>query len=121
MSPRPIIHSTRVQAEQHVAREIVELIAENPRAIIGVATGSTMAGVYRALVSAAVERSLDTSGVTCFSLDAHYLALGQPGWGIAGVWATVAATQVVKALAKWWWFQNRVGGAPEARDDPIIG
>ena len=44
---------------------------------------------------------------------AHYLALGR-GWGIAGVWATVAATQVVKALAKWWWFQNRVGGAPEA-------
>ena len=42
---------------------------------------------------------------------AHYLALGQPGWGIAGVWATVAATQVVKALAKWWWFQNRTGGA----------
>ena len=40
---------------------------------------------------------------------AHYLALGR-GWGIAGVWATVAATQVVKALAKWWWFQNRVGG-----------
>jgi hypothetical protein len=28
---------------------------------------------------------------------------------------------VVKALVKWWWFQNRVGGAPEARDDPIIG
>ena len=45
---------------------------------------------------------------------AHYLALGR-GWGIAGVWATVAATQVVKALAKWWWFQNRVGiSTPEA-------
>ena len=51
---------------------------------------------------------------------AHYLAFGC-GWGIAGLWATVAATQVVKALWKWWWFQNRVGGAPEARDDPIIG
>ena len=51
---------------------------------------------------------------------AHYLAFGC-GWGIAGLWATVAATQVVKALLKWWWFQNRVGGAPEARDDPIIG
>ena len=71
MSPRPTIHSTRAEAEQHVAREIVELIAENPRAIIGVATGSTMTGVYRALVSAAVERSLDTSGVSCFSLDEY--------------------------------------------------
>ena len=29
------------------------------------------------------------------------------GLGHRGVWATVAATQVVKALAKWW-FQNRV-------------
>ena len=46
---------------------------------------------------------------------AHYLAFGR-GWGIAGLWATVAATQVVKALAKWWWFENRVGGAPEARE-----
>ena len=46
---------------------------------------------------------------------AHYLAFGR-GWGIAGLWATVAVTQVFKALAKWWWFENRVGGAPEARE-----
>lgn len=71
LSPRSIIHGTRAEAEHHVALEIVELIADNPRAVIGVATGSTMTGVYRALISAAVERSLDASGVSCFSLDEY--------------------------------------------------
>ena len=71
MSPRPTVHVTRAVAEQRVALEIADLIAEKPRAVIGVATGSTMTGVYRALVSAAVERSLDTSGITCFSLDEY--------------------------------------------------
>lgn len=54
-----------------MALEIVELIAGNPRAVIGVATGSTMTGVYRALISAAVERSLDTGEIRCFSLDEY--------------------------------------------------
>ena len=71
MSLRPTVHGTRAEAEMRVALEIVDLIAEKPRAVIGVATGSTMTGVYRALISAAVERSLDTAGITCFSLDEY--------------------------------------------------
>lgn len=74
VSPQPIVHAHRDDAARHVAREIVELIEARPNAVLGVATGSTMTGVYRALVAEASERSLDTSGVTCFSLD-EYIGL----------------------------------------------
>jgi Na+-driven multidrug efflux pump len=38
---------------------------------------------------------------------AHYLAT-TAGWGVAGVWAAIVASQIIKALGKSWWGCVRV-------------
>ncbi|NYF15745.1 glucosamine-6-phosphate deaminase [Microbacterium sp. AK009] len=52
-----------------VAGEIVRLIGENPRAVLGLATGSTPLPVYRALREQSA--GIDLSGVRGFALDEY--------------------------------------------------
>lgn len=73
-SPEPVVHPGRDAAAEAVADEIVALVERRPDTVLGVATGSTMTGVYRALVRRARERGLDVSRLTAFALD-EYLGL----------------------------------------------
>jgi len=68
----------RLEAERAVAREIAELVAERRAAgtgaVLGLATGGTMRGVYAELVRLHREAGLDLSDVSTFNLD-EYLGL----------------------------------------------
>ena len=50
---------------------------------------------------------------------AQYLAVNA-GWGISGVWATIAASQVIKALIKSWWFRTRVIARLEQKAEAAV-
>ena len=60
-----------------MAEEVVELVDAKPDAALGLATGSTMVGVYRALVGELSARGKSLGLVRTFNLD-EYLGL-QPG------------------------------------------
>jgi glucosamine-6-phosphate deaminase len=68
-----IVHST-AQLGLHGADAIALAVAHNPRAVIGVATGSSPLAVYAELARRVAARSLDLGGVTAFALD-EYLGL----------------------------------------------
>lgn len=57
------------------AEHIASLIRNNPKCVIGFATGGTPIGTYRELIRIHKEEGLDFSGVTTFNLD-EYLGLG---------------------------------------------
>ncbi len=72
--PRTTVVPDRAAAERAVANDICELVAEKPDAVLGLATGGTMVGVYAELVRRHEAGGLDLSGVTTFNLD-EYLGL----------------------------------------------
>lgn len=81
------VHENRAAAEAAVAREIASLIRDGSGAVerpnggivLGLATGSTMVGVYRELVDVVRSDRLDVSKVTTFNLDEYTgLPLGDP-------------------------------------------
>lgn len=68
------VHPTAEAACAAVAGEVLELVAARPTTALGLATGSTMVGVYRALVGALEERGLRMDEARTFNLD-EYLGL----------------------------------------------
>lgn len=72
--PRTTVVPDRATAERAVANEVCELVAEKPNAVLGLATGGTMVGVYAELVRRHHAGGLDLSRVTTFNLD-EYLGL----------------------------------------------
>lgn len=72
--PRTTVVPDRAAAERAVANDICELVAEKPDAVLGLATGGTMVGVYAELVRRHEAGGLDLSRVTTFNLD-EYLGL----------------------------------------------
>lgn len=54
-----------------VTRRIISLIQKNPKAVLGLATGRTMLGVYSRLVKDCRDNKTDLSGVTTFNLDEY--------------------------------------------------
>ncbi len=68
------VHPTAEDACAAVAGEVLELVAARPTTALGLATGSTMVGVYRALVGALEERGLRMDEARTFNLD-EYLGL----------------------------------------------
>lgn len=66
-----IIQPDAEAAAGMAARIIANLIVKKPRAVLGLATGSTPLPLYRRLVA----RGLDWSGVTSFNLD-EYIGVG---------------------------------------------
>lgn len=58
-------------AGKAVAKEIAQLVKNNPYAVLGLATGSTPVPVYRALIDIHLE-GLSFRNVTCFNLDEYY-------------------------------------------------
>jgi glucosamine-6-phosphate deaminase len=69
----------RAQAESALAAEIAELVEAKPEAVLGLATGGSMVGVYRCLVELHRGGGLDLSRVTTFNLDEYLgLSAGDP-------------------------------------------
>ena len=77
-----------------VAGAIARLIRRKPRAVLGLATGSTPLGVYRALEQIVREEALDVSGVRGFALDEY---VGLPA-GHPESYRSVIAREVVEPL-----------------------
>jgi len=68
------VHASAEEACAAVAAEVVDLLAAKPDAALGLATGSTMIGVYRALVGALEARGVGLGRSRTFNLD-EYLGL----------------------------------------------
>jgi len=66
-----IIQRDKDAAALLVARIVANEIRANPRAVLGLATGSTMEAVYAHLVRMHRETTLDFSGVQTFNLDEY--------------------------------------------------
>jgi glucosamine-6-phosphate deaminase len=66
-----IIQSTPEAASEVAARIIARLVKEKPRAVLGLATGSTPLLLYRELIRLHRAEGLDFSGVTTFNLDEY--------------------------------------------------
>jgi glucosamine-6-phosphate deaminase len=60
------------EVTQHAARFIATAIRGNPSITLGMATGSTVIGVYKELVRMHREENLDFSRVTTFNLDEYF-------------------------------------------------
>lgn len=69
-----IIRPTSQEASVLGARVLAALVRKKPRAVLGLATGSTPLALYRELIRLHREEKLDFSGVTTFNLD-EYLGL----------------------------------------------
>src|SRR6476619_8399480 len=71
-----LVFPTSVQASRHVALMIESLIRQNNSAsrptVLGLATGSTPAGLYRELIRLHKETGLDFSRVVSFNLDEYH-------------------------------------------------
>ena len=74
-TPTIVVCGTAEEASLRVAEMIGEAIKDNPKIVLGLATGGTPIGVYRQLVRMYRDRSLDFAGVTTFNLD-EYVGLG---------------------------------------------
>jgi glucosamine-6-phosphate deaminase len=66
-----LIQADAERAALLVARIVSGEVRTNPRAVLGLATGSTMERVYRQLVRMHREERLDFSGCTTFNLDEY--------------------------------------------------
>ena len=66
-----IIQPTPEDASLIAARHIARVVREKPRAVLGLATGSTPLPMYRELGRLHREQGLDFSGVTTFNLDEY--------------------------------------------------
>lgn len=68
------IFDTAVEASRFVANEILLAVTENPRSVLGLATGRTMDSIYHHLVQAAAKEKVDFSKVSAFAVD-EYIGL----------------------------------------------
>lgn len=66
-----IIKETYEEVSKLAARMIADVIRKKPRAIIGLATGSTPLGTYKELIRMHKEEELDFSQVATFNLDEY--------------------------------------------------
>lgn len=68
---RVFVSATRVEAERAVAREITELLARAPEAVLGLATGTSPIGVYQELARLVASRRLSFTRASSFNLDEY--------------------------------------------------
>lgn len=84
---RPPTHEARVivvdsplEMAKVGAQEVKALVKENPMAVLGLATGSTMQGFYAELVKSYLAGTLTLNRVTTFNLDEYYpIGDAEPG------------------------------------------
>jgi len=69
-----VLKASPEEVGREAARVVANAVRRNPEARLGLATGSTMVGMYRELVRLHLEEKLDFSHVVTFNLD-EYLGL----------------------------------------------
>ncbi len=69
-----VLKSDYDETSREAARIVANAVRQNPGTKLGLATGSTMLGVYRELVRLHSEEGLDFSRVITFNLD-EYLGI----------------------------------------------
>ena len=69
-----VLKASPEEVGREAARVVANAVRRNPEARLGLATGSTMVGMYRELVRLHLEEKLDFSHVVTFNLD-EYLSL----------------------------------------------
>lgn len=74
MAPRVEVFSTAAEVTTAVAEHVIAAVIARPDLVLGVATGATMAPVYRALVAAHQAGRLSFNRLRCFALD-EYIGL----------------------------------------------
>jgi glucosamine-6-phosphate deaminase len=92
--PEIVIVKDRRDAGELVADAILQLIAQKPDAVLGLATGSTPLPVYEALTARVAAEKIDLSGVRGFALDEY---VGLPD-GHPESYRSVVTREVVEPL-----------------------
>src|SRR5690554_2199289 len=72
--PEIVIVPTREDAGKLVADAILDLVAQKPDAVLGLATGSTPVCVYQAVAARVAAEDITLAGVRGFALD-EYIGL----------------------------------------------
>jgi len=73
-APKLIVKPDESAAANYVARQIVDEVKRNRKAVLGLATGSTMIPVYKEVLRLTREERVSWSGVVTFNLD-EYLGI----------------------------------------------
>lgn len=92
--PEIVIVPSREDAGRLVADAILQLVAQKPDAVLGLATGSTPLPVYQALAARVEAERIDLSGVRGFALDEY---VGLPD-GHPESYRSVVTREVVEPL-----------------------
>ncbi|MDE0735843.1 MAG: 6-phosphogluconolactonase, partial [Pirellulaceae bacterium] len=66
-----IIQDDYAAVSQQAAAAVADLLRAQPKAVLGLATGSTPLGLYQELIRLHREEGLDFSQVTTFNLDEY--------------------------------------------------
>lgn len=69
---RVLVERNYIGMCETVARRIAALVRSKPKAVVGLDTGSSLVGVYAALVRMHRDDLLDFSRITCFNIDEYY-------------------------------------------------
>lgn len=69
-----IILPTEIEVYKEASDRVISLIGKKPGAVLGLATGQTMLGIYRNLIEAHKQKRVDFSSVVSINLD-EYLGL----------------------------------------------
>ncbi|MFS0727317.1 glucosamine-6-phosphate deaminase [Paenibacillus sp. 1P07SE] len=68
---RVTIFESNEELDRQAADMIAQTVAKRPSAVLGLATGSTPVGIYKALIKQAAEQRLSFAGVTTYNLDEY--------------------------------------------------
>lgn len=68
---RITIFDSNEELDSRAAALIASTVAERPAAVLGLATGSTPVGIYKALIRQASQTKLSFAGVTTYNLDEY--------------------------------------------------
>lgn len=73
---KTVVLSNYEAVSQYAAQKIIAGLLENPKVVLGLATGSTPIGVYQQIINQYRAEELDFSNVTTFNLDEYYPIAG---------------------------------------------
>ena len=69
-----VVYLEKKQIEEEIAKVFVEKVKENPKCVLGLATGSSPLGIYKNIINAVKNGEVSFENVTTFNLD-EYLGL----------------------------------------------
>ena len=69
-----IVYLPKAEIEKEIAQIFIDKVNENPKCVLGLATGSSPIGIYKNIIKAVKEGRVSFKDVTTFNLD-EYLGL----------------------------------------------